>query len=45
MKPHDAVFLSFDQSQTQSRPILADKRVLVTGGTGSMGKVLVRVIG
>lgn len=42
MKPHNILFSSFERSQMQPEPILAGKRVLVTGGTGSMGKVLVR---
>jgi len=42
MKPHSVLFSSFERTQPQARPILAGKRILVTGGTGSMGKVLVR---
>ena len=42
MKPHSNYFSSFDGPQPQPQPILAGKRILVTGGTGSMGKVLVR---
>lgn len=42
MKPHSVCFSSFDAPQPQAKPILAGKRILVTGGTGSMGKVLVR---
>ena len=42
MKPHDGFFSSFDGPQPAPQPVLAGQRILVTGGTGSMGKVLVR---
>ena len=41
MKPRK-MFSSFDGPTATAQPILAGKRILVTGGTGSMGKVLVR---
>ena len=41
MKPRK-MFSSFDGPVAAAQPILAGKRILVTGGTGSMGKVLVR---
>ena len=41
MKPRK-MFSSFDGPTVAAQPILAGKRILVTGGTGSMGKVLVR---
>ena len=41
MKPRK-MFSSFDGPTATAQPILEGKRILVTGGTGSMGKVLVR---
>lgn len=41
MKPRK-LFSSFEGPAAPAQPILQGKRILVTGGTGSMGKVLVR---
>lgn len=41
MKPRK-FFSSFDGPAAPAQPILQGKKILVTGGTGSMGKVLVR---